>query len=81
MVVTPKDRKKISNAQINLMLYLESKIDESLLEGRGTFSVDLFRGLRSPEDLLDKYRRSGWEVKHVPDWRDGNYYQFQEKRT
>lgn len=62
---------------------IEARIDKALREGKGstkpiTIAVSLFKDVERSqlENVLAKYRTSGWRCEIVDDSRDGDFIQF-----
>lgn len=64
---------------------LERRIDKALESNFNGSSVTIAVSSEDPRNyvrnnLFDQYRRAGWNVQVVSDWRDGDYYQFSPRR-
>ncbi len=57
------------------LAYLESLIDEGINEGGYQFDASLFNGAIRINELFDRYRQAGWEIKVCRDHK-GSYYEF-----
>jgi len=87
-MISPKDAsKKNDQDHAEQLKAAEEKIDKILARGYSsggavcidTERFDLEYSLR--ERLIDRYRKSGWEVKHHSDQREQTcYYKFNARR-
>jgi len=79
MPISPKEarEKRRASCTTEYLMHVE-KIDAELAEGGRTISVE---GMSTPcqEAIAEAYREAGWDVTYVPDWRDGDYFQFAER--
>lgn len=88
MVIGPQELEEmLMRKEEPLAMLAEEEIDTALEDrfngGRAVFNAPAdFKNLRQDhqEQLLNKYRQAGWQVKQETDQKEGLYLQFERQR-